>query len=123
MPITDKFSKNMRQDHIEVFEQLSLTKYMNPEAPELKSGACLDYDLVGVIVHCGKTFEGGHYYTYCRRQAAGRCCWSALITSAYAVSVSLHATVVSLTIHSLQPRSCRFWSQTIESTALCESIH
>ncbi|KAL3153291.1 Ubiquitin carboxyl-terminal hydrolase 25 [Trebouxia sp. C0009 RCD-2024] len=70
MPITDKLSKNMRQEHIEVFEQLSLTKYMHSEAPELKSGACLDYDLVGVIVHCGKTFEGGHYFSYCRRQAA-----------------------------------------------------
>ncbi|KAL3141799.1 M-phase phosphoprotein 8 [Trebouxia sp. C0010 RCD-2024] len=70
MPITDKTSKSMRKEHIEVVEQLNLAKYMHPEAPELRSGACLDCDLVGVIVHRGETFEGGHYFSYCRRQAA-----------------------------------------------------
>ncbi|KAL3141792.1 M-phase phosphoprotein 8 [Trebouxia sp. C0010 RCD-2024] len=57
--------------HIDIFEQLNLTKYMHSEGPELQSGACLDYDLVDVIVHCGETFEDGHYFSYCRRQAAG----------------------------------------------------
>lgn len=70
LPLTDKFG-HIRKEQIQVFEQLNLTRWMHPEAPEIKSDACLDYDLVAVIIHSGKTSEGGHYYTFSRRPAAG----------------------------------------------------
>ena len=71
MPVTDR-QGDMRAEHIGVFDQLNLARWMQPEAPELKSQACLDYDLVSVVVHHGETFETGHYHSYCRRQAAGK---------------------------------------------------
>lgn len=52
--------------HVAFSEELDLGPWMHPSSPELAEGASLMYDLTAVIVHRGRSAEGGHYVAACR---------------------------------------------------------
>lgn len=60
------FASKKIQNHVAFSSSLDLRPWMHSSSSELAGGVSLDYDLVAIIVHAGRSFSKGHNTAVCR---------------------------------------------------------
>ena len=68
------FTGRKIKHHISFPHSIDLAKWTHESSPELLEGFSLQYDLVSIMQHHGKSASGGHYTVTCRLGSEGRLC-------------------------------------------------